>query len=220
MEPNIGRTKILTIHGWAFCEEVFKNLPREYPIHHYRLEYLPSLKEEALNLLPLIDENTILVGWSAGASVALLAAYLSNKKPKGLLLIGATPHFGRAWKKSYIERFFKDLETNFEGKIKEFRTTVWGEPICQNLTLEKEKTINFLRSFVETDLSKVVEELKVPTILLQGKKDIIVPPKEAKKLKNLNPNFEIFYYDGGHFPKEFKPSDWEKFLQKLEEKKS
>ena len=206
--------QILTIHGWAFCPEVFKPLEGLGDIEHYTLGY-KSLEEEALKVASKITPKTIVVGWSLGATLGVFASFI--KKPKGLVLIGSTPHFGKAWKRQYIESFLKDLEKNFEGKIEEFRRTVWGEDICKETQLEKEKTIKLLREFTETDISERVKSLEIPTLLVHGKRDNITPFREAKKMLKLNPRLKLTPYDGGHFPKEFTQRDWKEILKSLGE---
>ena len=205
--------QLLTVHGWAFCPDVFKNLEGVgRKVEHYTLGYT-SLKEEAQRVASLITPQTVVVGWSLGATLAVLASFITP--PKGLVLIGATPHFGKAWKGEYIERFLSELKERFEEKIKEFRLSVWGEPICENLSLEKERTIRLLEEFIETDISREVASLKVPTLLVHGKKDPITPFREGKKMLKLNPRLELIAYDGGHFPKDFTPSDWEALLRRF-----
>jgi pimeloyl-ACP methyl ester carboxylesterase len=206
--------RILTVHGWAFCPQIFKNLPSNYEIEHYSIIYKGSIEDEAERLAEKVDSSTILVGWSLGATISIWASL--KKTPKGLILIGATPHFGKAWKKSYIEKFLKELEENFEGKIEKFRKQVAGENLCKELKLDKERTVKLLKEFIERDFSKAFKSVEIPTLILQGKKDIIVPPREVKKLIKLNPRFELITYDGGHFPIEYKERDWEEIFSRFQ----
>lgn len=204
---------LLTVHGWAFCPEVFKALEGVgEKVEHYTLGY-SSLKKEVQNVAERITPQTVVVGWSLGATLAVLASH--TVPPKGLVLIGATPHFGKAWKREYIERFFSELRTHFEEKIEQFRLSVWGEPICENTHLERERAIKLLEEFVETDISQEVASLKIPTLLVHGKKDPITPFREAKKMLKLNPRLELTAYDGGHFPKTFTPNDWKALLRRF-----
>ena len=207
-------TKVLTIHGWAFCPKVFEPLGGLGEVKHYEIGYYP-LDRETLRVAEEITPQTIVVGWSLGATLSVLASFL--KKPKGLILIGSTPYFRRAWKREYIERFFKELEENFERKIEEFRKTVWGENICQNTPLDKKRAIALLEEFVETDISEKVKNLEIPALLLHGKKDPITPFREAKKMLKLNSRLKLIPYDGGHFPKEFTEGDWKEIFKGLQE---
>jgi len=206
--------KILTIHGWGFCPEVFKTLEGlEKVIHHFIEE--DCLRKEIQKVEKMIDKDTLVVGWSLGATIAVLSS--SKTPPKGLVLIGATPHFGKAWKEHYIESFFKELEGNFERKLKEFRRTVWGEPICEDKVPSKEKAIKLLTEFVQTDISEHLKGLNVPTVILHGRKDPITPYREAKKMLKLNPSFRLITYNGGHFPKNFTQRDWKKVFSSLQQ---
>ena len=206
--------KLLTVHGWAFCPEVFKNLPSTFEVEHHRITYRKGLREEASLIAERIDESTVLVGWSLGATLAVLASTL--KKPKGLVLIGATKHFGGAWKREFIENFLRELKEDFTSKVKSFRKTVWGEPICGEVP-PKEGAIKLLEEFIETDITGEFSSLDVPTLLVCGRKDGVVPFTECRKLLKLNPrrNIKRFVYDGGHFPKEFSPGDWQQILESL-----
>lgn len=204
--------RVLTIHGWGFCPKVFQTLEGIGEVIHHRLEG-ESLKGETQKVEEKVDKDTLVVGWSLGATVAVLAS-LKNP-PKGLVLIGATPHFGKAWKEQYIESFFKELEENFKRKLKEFRKTVWGESICEDKLPPEKKAIKLLREFVETDISEPLRSLNIPTVILHGRKDPVTPYREAKKMLKLNPSLKLITYDGGHFPKHFTRRDWEEILTSL-----
>ncbi|RTZ61167.1 MAG: hypothetical protein DSZ31_00760 [Gammaproteobacteria bacterium] len=204
--------RVLTIHGWGFCPKVFQTLEEIGKVIHHRLEE-ESLKRETQKVAEKIDKDALVVGWSLGATIAVLAS-LKNP-PKGLVLIGATPHFGKAWKEQYIESFFRELEENFERKLKEFRKTVWGESICGDELPSEEKAVKLLKEFVQTDISEPLRGLNIPTVILHGRKDPITPYREAKKMLKLNPALKLITYDGGHFPKHFTRRDWEKIFKSL-----
>ncbi len=204
--------RVLTIHGWGFCPKVFQTLEGIGKVIHHRLEE-ESLKGETQKVAEKIDRDTLVVGWSLGATVAVLAS-LKNP-PKGLVLIGATPHFGKAWKEQYIESFLKELEENFEGKLKEFRKTAWGESICEDELPSEEKAVKLLKEFVQTDISEPLRGLNIPTVILHGRKDPVTPYRETKKMLKLNPSFRLVTYDGGHFPKHFTRRDWEEIFASL-----
>ena len=195
--------RILTVHGWGFCPSVFKNLP---PFaEHFSVDHSKGLGENVELLKEIVDSQTLLVGWSLGATLSVLVAI--SRPVKGLILIGATPHFGKAWKSSYIERFLKELNEDFEGKLEEFRKTAYGETDCP--LPPKEGAIRLLKEFIETDISNLLKELQIPTVLLHGKKDTITPYREFKKMLKLNSRFKGLAYDGGHFPLHLSQRDWE-----------
>jgi pimeloyl-[acyl-carrier protein] methyl ester esterase len=203
--------KLLTVHGWGFCPEVFRPLEFFPNIEHFSVDYEKTLSENARKLSQRVDEETVLIGWSMGATLSVLAA--SEQKPKGLILIGATPHFKRAWKGEFIEAFLTRLEKNFEKTLREFRKTAYGEDVCP---LPPEGgAVGLLREFIDTDISEEVKALPAEVILLQGKRDTVVPPREAKKLLKLNPRLRLELYDGGHFPTFLSSRDWKKLLQSL-----
>lgn len=199
--------KILTVHGWAFCPVVFKNLPEG--AEHFHINHSKSLEENIALLRDLIDKETVLVGWSLGATLSVLAAV--KKQPRGMVLIGATPFFKKAWKTSYIEKFLKELEENFEKKITEFRKNAYGEINCP--IPYKDGAIKLLNEFIETDISPYIRDLKTKTILLHGRKDFITPFREFKKLLKLNNSLKGRTYNGGHFPIHFSERDWEKIFE-------
>ncbi|HIQ26057.1 MAG TPA: hypothetical protein EYH48_01790 [Aquifex aeolicus] len=204
--------RILTIHGWGFCPKVFQTLEGIGEVFHHHLEE-ERLKRESQKVAEKIDKETLVVGWSLGATVAVLAGI--KNPPKGLVLIGATPHFGKAWKGQYINSFFKELKENFERKLKEFRKIAWKDSICGDEIPSEEKAVKLLREFVNTDISEFLMLLNIPTVILHGRKDPVTPYREARKMVKLNPSFRLVTYDGGHFPKHFTRRDWEEIFSSL-----
>ncbi|NPB05961.1 MAG: alpha/beta fold hydrolase [Aquificae bacterium] len=201
--------RVLTVHGWGFCPAVFqKVLPWA---EHFSVDHSLGLEENALLLARGVDSDTLLVGWSLGASLAVLAA--STKRPLGLVLIGATPHFGGAWKEVHLRRFFKELEEDFERKLKEFRKTAYGDADCP--LPPKDGAVGLLTEFVRADLTDLFRSLEVPVFLLHGRKDPITPFREFRKLLKLNPRFEGSVYDGGHFPTFFQEGDWKEIFARF-----
>ncbi len=201
--------EILTVHGWAFCSSVFSKIEGA---KHFEVDHSLDLKKNADLLAELITSDTLLVGWSLGATLSVMASV--KRAPKGLILIGATPHFGRAWKSGYLERFFKELEENYERKIEEFRKTAYGRKVDCPIP-PKEGATRLLKEFVKTDLTRTFKGSEIKTLLLHGRKDPITPFRELRKLLKLNPRFEGLVYDGGHFPTQFSQRDWEEVFARL-----
>ncbi|WP_456454995.1 alpha/beta fold hydrolase [Thermovibrio sp.] len=169
---------IYTLHGWSFSKEVWVGTPFEDAFH---LE-LPGhgesrFKETDLNLLALeigkeIEKNSLLVGWSLGASVLALTAYYYPEKVKGLILYCPTPKFeGLSQPKAVVRRFLRRLERDFKGGILFFRELCGDKSKIPILKGEAVKEL--LKSFIGSNLTPFFKELKVKTKILVGERDEI-----------------------------------------------
>lgn len=61
--------------------------------------------------------------------------------------------------------------------------------------------MGFARSFYDSDqrpLRGFLEELEIPTLILHGRSDVLVPPQTAEEHHRIVPQSEITWYEGGH----------------------
>ena len=56
-----------------------------------------------------------------------------------------------------------------------------------------------MRSYARFDLSERINSIRVPTLIITGERDSIVPPKVQVELANQIPNAKhLFIHDAGH----------------------
>jgi len=229
--------KVIFVPGWLFngsvfktakkcLEEIVKNSPtskeKKFPpaitiYEDFKISYKGSVEEEVENLLPKYNNEDILVGWSLGATISILAAL--RKLPAGLILIGATPYFKKAWREDFIKKFLENLNKNYEETVKRFRKEAFSQSIEETLLPPKEKAISLLKSFIETDIFSFKNSLqlgeKTEIIVIHGRKDTIVPFKDGLKLHKTFKKSIFIPYKGGHFPEYWTTEDWKKIFDKL-----
>lgn len=189
------------IHGWGFSSKVLKSIRgADLPFHgKSSLEY-KGLWNLAKSLALRAEPGSILVGWSMGASLALMMAYLFPKRFRALLLIGATPCFGKSWEEKNIRSFFLRLKREKEGFLQEFRRLALGKDFEDSIELEG--ALRMLKDFVELDLTPLVPHIRVPAVVLHGVKDRVVPLSSGLSLYNLLREAIFIPFAGGHFPHE------------------
>ena len=72
------------IHGWGFSSRVLKNIPSiDLPFHGgSTLEY-KDLWSLARDIALRVEKGSLLIGWSLGASLALMMAYMLPDRFRG-----------------------------------------------------------------------------------------------------------------------------------------
>lgn len=140
---------------------------------HYTLSSTVSDTIKVIEYAKNIGYSKIgLLGWSAGGSIALLSASISNDISSVMTWNGAIDLFEN--RASEYEKALKD-----GYYIEEFS---WRDPIKVSLQFLKEaKSVNILDK---------VNEIKVPLLALYGSEDTVVNPKYAQKIVDNSNNKE------------------------------
>lgn len=161
------------------------------------------------------NNSSVVVGWSAGGVAALEAASENPDLINGLVLISATPKFctegGYPWgvpprnlramileirrdPKTVLDRFFQDVSW----------PVVEPEP-CRKEKVNAachmgiERLVDGLHYLQNTDLRDRLEALQIPTLVIHGRKDRIVPWQAGAWLNHSLPNSRIIIHEGvGH----------------------
>ena len=192
-----------------------------------------TLEALAGEVAAVLDGPATWIGWSLGALVALVAARRYPQAVAKLVLVGATPRFVQApgWPcamdPDMLEQFAVELESDYAGTLQRFLSLQIGEGEGEWGTLRSlhaelyrygEPETAALRSGLqllkETDLRKDLHAISVPTRVIHGERDKLVPVEAGKYLAAQLPvaRFEIIE-SAGHAPFLSHPS---LFLQKLE----
>ncbi|RMH03144.1 MAG: alpha/beta fold hydrolase [Aquificota bacterium] len=189
------------IHGWGFSSKVLAQIPGvDLPFHGRSSLTYKGLWSLARDLALMAQPGSVLVGWSMGASLCLMMAYLFPERFRALLLIGATPCFKKSWEEKNIRGFYLRLRREKEVFLKEFRRLALGKDFEDNLELEK--ALEMLKEFVELDLTPLVPYVKPPVVLLHGVYDPIVPFSSGVALYSMLRKAIFIPFAGGHFPHE------------------
>ena len=190
--------------------------------------------QSALYGLERKDNPSIVVGWSAGGVVALEVACENPELIERLVLIGATPKFGtgdgyprgiaarnvhamvlqiRKDPKAVLYRFFQDVSwpvVESESYLNEKVTAAYHIGI--------EHLVHGLEYLRTMDLRDKLKAVKIPTLIIHGREDRIVPWQAGAWLNHSLPNSSIIIHEGvGHDIPERRPvvlaSEMREFLE-------
>ncbi|OLS16728.1 MAG: 3-oxoadipate enol-lactonase 2 [Candidatus Heimdallarchaeota archaeon LC_3] len=178
-----------------------------------------SIKMMVDDILALLNELNVpkahILGVSFGGFIA--QQFAISYPEKTISLIIATSHFGG---KNYIQMEKKDLalmvasqtETISKEQALEMRLSVGHSEeflksnrklINQTLIWREQhqapdySRLHQFRAALDVDLENDLHKITSQTLIIQGTKDKLVPPENAKLLNQKISNSEIFYIEGG-----------------------
>ncbi len=192
---------LLFIHGWGFSSKIFPYKSSiDLPFHGESSLSYENMWDLAKDLAIRAKKGSLLIGWSLGASLALMMAYLFRDRFRGLLLIGSSACFGCLWPQKNLRGFILRLEKDGEGFLREFRSLAYPKPFEDRIDLEGSKKL--LKDYMKLDIRAILPYIRQRVILLHGIKDPIVPFHSAITLYNLLRNAKLISFPGGHFPED------------------
>jgi pimeloyl-[acyl-carrier protein] methyl ester esterase len=186
------KINIHTASGWAFPENSIVRLtghPAGYTAPS------PNVLRRTVESSP---EPAILIGWSMGAMACLEAAIQLKDRILALVLISGTARF--CIDKDYPHGTLRDgLDTMIDGAYKTPRWTLEAfyrksffpdgmTPqmleflIKGSMSTSQDSLVNGLKYMREYDMRKGLSGLDIPTLIIHGKKDRIIPTGASEYL--------------------------------------
>lgn len=156
----------------------------------------------------------VLAAESAGATVALLAVLARSERFNGLVIVDGLIHHPPF---SPDAPFVRGLRADFEATIAGFaRACVpqpdmepvrhWGRQILRQSG--PDAAVRLIESIAGIDLRPRVAEVALPTLLIHGEADALVPVSDAVWLAERMPNATLHILPGaGHVPTMTHPSE-------------
>lgn len=140
------------------------------------------------------NENYILIGHSFGGRVVAEIITALQIKPLKIILIGSPNIPTKTLKKSALK-----LGTEIKNFLKIKRSFKFSDP--DSLKSEEDSNQALYNEAIKIDQTEILPNIKIPTIILHGSKDQIVPIRTAVNVKNLIPNSELIELNNiGHNP--------------------
>jgi pimeloyl-[acyl-carrier protein] methyl ester esterase len=150
-----------------------------------------DLEQAVARVLDRAPQRAVWVGWSLGATIAMQIALSHPQRLIGLQLISPTPRFmqGAGWvcgmAREPLENLRSDFLADYDQALKRFlmlqtssRRLIRGcfeavltMPRPHSKTIDRSLTL-----LAKTDLREQVEQIDLPTQIVFGNKDRIVPP--------------------------------------------
>ena len=225
-----GRRTFLTHGGWAgnweVWQQVFELMSGSWRCVGYdhrgagESPVAPeSITPEALvdDLFAVMDalevKRCVLGGESAGGRIALMAALRQPNRFEGLVLIGATPSITVETTKPLVD----GCRSDYPATVKAFVDACvpepdsdhirrWGRDIL--LRAEPEAAARLLESAYERRFNLALTDITVPTLVIHGSKDVIVPTDVGRDLAQGIPDAELMILEGvGHVPTMTRPQE-------------
>lgn len=180
-------------------------------------------------------EKAILVGNSAGGTVSMMAALQHPERVEALILVDAAVYAGGG-APSWSRPLLKTPQMNHVGPLiarqlqaqgTDFLKTAWHDPskITPEIFAGYEKPLqvdNWDKALwqltvasQESGLVEQLSEITMPTLIITGDDDRIVPTEQSLRLADELPNAELkVIAQSGHLPHEEKPLE---FMQAVTE---
>ncbi|CAC9461625.1 alpha/beta fold hydrolase [bacterium endosymbiont of Bathymodiolus sp. 5 South] len=214
-------TDLVLLHGWGFNSALFSHLVDAYK-NQYRITLIDlpghgrsanvdgGLNEWCNEIIKILPNNPILLGWSLGG---LLAINIANKiKISQLILLASTPKFIKDNDWNYgidvnnFEQFsntlqldstqglkrFISLQTDNKAQLKSLKHSIDTLPASPNALAQG------LAILLKSDLRKPLKQLTIPVQVILGERDTLVPIAIIKWYTMHN--ISITRLNTGHLP--------------------
>lgn len=236
--PNIyqevyGQGKpIVLIHGWAMHSGIWREfaqqLARQYrvslvdlpghglseSVEPYTLE---QMSEALFNVLP--DSPCCLLGWSLGASVALVMARNFPQRVNAVILLAGNPRFveDEDWagmRPELLAGFANNLSVDAQLTVRRFLSLQLANLATGKILLKKLKVLmnecdipnetvlqRGLDILKQADLRENLISIHCPVNIIQGDKDSLIPLQSAFDMKKIQPACKLnIIAEAGHIP--------------------
>ena len=170
----------------------------------------PTFTQTATAFADAIPDGAYVCGWSLGAMLALQIAAPAPQRMAGLILVGATPGFTQradwhaAQAPALLDTFRAAIELDATGTLQRFvallnQGDAHARPIGRALNRQLQSTpladretllagLDWLR---DVDLREQIARIEVPTLLIHGENDPLMPPAAARWLDETLPNAQL-----------------------------
>jgi 3-oxoadipate enol-lactonase len=226
VEFGTGPSTILAHGGWTgsweLWTEPFSRLSKTWrtvaydhrgsgvtiaPVDSITVENMVADLFKVMDVLEI--HKCVLAGESAGGMVAVTAALQCPERFNGLVLVDALTHnendgsnavFIQGLKKDFektVERFVDACVPENSQNWAEIRS--WGRKILTRAS--PEASVRLIEYSFGIDLRPNLSQLKIPTLILHGENDVIVPLSDSETAANQIPNNLLrVFKDAGHVP--------------------
>ena len=160
--------------------------------------------------------GAVLVGHSAGATIALLASLERPEIVSKLVLIAASPRYldAEGYRGGFTDA---DLQQTYSAVLSSFTEWVEGfTPAAMNTPerpelarhfaealrrIPPQRALTVLCSILQSDYRAEVAKVTVPTLLIHGREDVFVPDEVARYLQERIAGSRLVTVNArGHFP--------------------
>ena len=231
------------VHGWGQAAQTWHGQLDYFASSHEVLAVnlpghggtpdLPAEEWEEAILESLPDEPVVLIGWSLGGMLGLRLALHHPTRLAGLVLLSTTPSFRlrsdweHACADDVFERFRESLEINEKRLLDRFFALM-----LQGDALDRRRYLDIVRGAVNRhhptspaglrvgldlldglDLRDSLRGISVPSLVVHGRNDAIVPARAAEFLVAQMPDATLHLLPAGHAPHLTQPESFNGILE-------
>jgi sigma-B regulation protein RsbQ len=180
--------------------------------------------EDVLNICEALDlRNVIFVGHSVSSMIGILA---TNKKPEyfdKLILIGPSPRYLNdvgyygGFERKDLENLFEFMDSNYLGWSSTMAPAIMGNATRPELgefltssfcTTDPEIARSFAKTTFYSDNREDLKAVKIPSLTLQCREDIIAPEQVGEFMKKNTPQNTLYLMQAtGHCPHISEPEE-------------
>lgn len=185
--------------------------PDDFVQHRYL--NLERYAQDMVEVLEALDvKGAIAVGHSVGGMICLLAAVKAPERFSRLVLIGASPRYQDddgycgGLTGDGIDKVYSAALLSYEDWTKSFGFATMANPDRPELArqfveslrkIPRERTLTVLCSILQSDYRNILPQVVHPTLILQARRDSIVPMEVAEYLKQRIRDSYMAIIDGG-----------------------
>jgi pimeloyl-[acyl-carrier protein] methyl ester esterase len=218
---EVSTTTVL-LHGWGFTPRIWQGIAPELGcnvIAPLLMPDYPTLESWALALAKTLPPQSVLVGWSLGAMLALQLAHVAPDSVCRLVLISATPRMTQAddWPHgmkaqtfdSFVQTYIRDPH-KLARRFLALQTLgdEAGHALADQLTAcmadmtdTKTTLLQGLHLLGNTDLRLLKLPENLPVTLIHGRNDALMPVSAAQSLHSCLPGSVLHIIENaGHAP--------------------
>jgi pimeloyl-ACP methyl ester carboxylesterase len=173
-----------------------------------------GLVDDLLTVLDFYEvRSCVLAGESLGALTCLLAALREPARFTGLVLVDGVPAANEDRQRPLVE----GSRTDYPSTVAAFIDACVPEPDSEHvrrwgrqilLRADPEAAARILEAHYEQNVSPDLRKVAVPTLVVHGRKDAIVPLAIAEAVARAIPESELLVIpDAGHVPTLTRPSE-------------
>jgi pimeloyl-[acyl-carrier protein] methyl ester esterase len=217
---------LILIHGWGNSAAIFAELMSQLPDSYCLAPDLPgygastaaakvdlaALCDDFINWLDTLElEAVSLLGWSLGGMIAQELAARFPQRIERLILIATTPRFVSTpdWQHGLDDTAVRALARDFKRAPVPTLEHFWslqfhGEdsiPAPMMPQLESATALGGLELLRQIDLRQELSQITMPTLVLHGSSDVIIPLAAGRFLATTLP--QALFHEvsgGGHAP--------------------
>lgn len=214
---------VILLHGWLADLETMRPIANslcqnfkvylvdivgfgksDLPEHPLNTNDFGDFLEEFVNKLEI--KNPILIGHSNGGRMVINSVGRGIVKPKKIVLIDSAGIVPKRKPTYYVKVGIFKVGKAFlnklpdVGPIKKFKEKLFNNVGSSDYKSSAPVLRETMKKILNEDVSPLLPNIKVPTLLIWGTNDTATPISDAKKMESLIPDCGLVEYPGsGHF---------------------